>query len=281
MALGGCADGGPDDGRPVVVATTTHVAELVRGVAGDGVRVVALVPAGSDPHSYEPRPDDVREIPEAKVVFRAGGEVDEWLADTLEAAGGEAKVVDLGERVDADPQDPHWWQDPEHGRSAVKAIAGELLEVGGTGDVRGRAEAFDRRLRDLDSGIEACMNKLEPAERKLVTTHDSLGYFARRYGLTVLGSVIPSRSTQGQPSVGETARLVEALRRERVKAIFTEHAVPARVERAIAEEAGVRVGGALWTDSLDAGVSYERSLSENAETLAGGLSGGRVKCWSS
>ena len=271
LALVGCGSAS-GDGRPTVVATTSHVADLVRQTVGEGTRVVALVPPGADPHGFEPRPRDVGTLTEATSVFRSGGEVDEWLSDTIEAAGGDVEVVDLAERIGADPDDPHWWQNPGRAREAVKVISEEL----GT-----QAPAFDRELETLDSDIEACMNKLRPAERKLVTTHDSLGYFARRYGLSVIGAVIPSRSTQAQPSVGDTRELVQRLRRERVRAIFAEHAVPARVERAIAAEAGVKVGRALWTDSLDEGMTYVQAMRENAEAIADGLSGGRVRCWSS
>jgi ABC-type Zn uptake system ZnuABC Zn-binding protein ZnuA len=278
VAACGSAAGVSDDGRPTVVATTTHVADLVREVAGDGVDVVGLVPPGADPHVYEPRPRDVAALPDAKVIFRSGGELDDWLADTLEGAGGEGKVVDLAERVDADPDDPHWWQSPDDARTAVKVIIGTLLDAGVGQGVRERGNAYSERLGDLDAEIRDCLDRLRPDERKLVTTHDSLGYYAQRYDLQIIGAVIPSRSTQGQPSVGETADLVETLRREKVKAIFTEHAVPARVEKAIADEAGTRLGGALWTDSLDKGVDYIQAMRENTAAIAEGLSGGRVRC---
>jgi hypothetical protein len=112
--------------------------------------------------------------------------------------------------------------------------------------------------------------------------HDALGYYANRYGLEVIGTVIPSLSTAGQPSAGETAELTEVIEHEKVRAIFTESSVNAKVEQAIARETGADIGRALWADSLGTpgsdGETYLKSLASNTRSLVDGLTGGAVSC---
>ena len=115
-----------------------------------------------------------------------------------------------------------------------------------------------------------------------MTTHDSLAYYARRYGIRVVGAVIPSRSTVAQPSAGEIAALVETIRSEGVKAIFAESSVNPDVEEAIARESGARIGRALWADSLGPadsdGATYVDSIASNTAALVEGFSGGAIAC---
>ena len=126
------------------------------------------------------------------------------------------------------------------------------------------------------------MRRLSPDKRKLVTTHDALGYFAERYDIEVIGAVIPSLSTQAQPSAKDVDALVEQIEDEGVEAIFPEAAVSQRLERSISRESGAEVGGELWTDSLgDEGSgaeSYVDAMRANAKALAEGMSGGRMTC---
>jgi ABC-type Zn uptake system ZnuABC Zn-binding protein ZnuA len=121
-----------------------------------------------------------------------------------------------------------------------------------------------------------------PAQRELVTTHDALGYLAARYGIEVIGAVIPSLSTQAQPSAKDVDELVRRVEDAGVEAIFPEAAVSQKLERAISREAGAEVGEELWTDTLGPGGSgadtYEGAMRANAAALAEGMSGGRVAC---
>ena len=111
-----------------------------------------------------------------------------------------------------------------------------------------------------------------------MTTHDALGHYADRYGLEVIGAVIPSRSSQAQPSSKDVGELVDQIKREKVKAIFPESSLDSKLEKAIARESGARVGGALWADTLgpegSSGETYVESIEANTRTIADGLSGG-------
>jgi zinc/manganese transport system substrate-binding protein len=284
VAAGGCGDDSGSGNGLTVVATTTQVADLARQVGGDRVNVDGMLRPGGDPHDYEPRPSDVAAVARAKVVFRSGGEVDHWLSDVIDNAGGTAEVVSLIDSVKRLDDDPHWWQDPRNGVRAVGAIRAELSKAdpGGRATYARNAARTVRTLRGLDRSIATCIERVPPAKRKIVTTHDALGYFARRYGIEVVGAVIPSLSTQAQASAGDVQRLVDQIRREHVEAVFPETSVNPDIERAIAREAGAGIGDKLYADSLgpagSPGGTYLGALAADAEALVRGMSGGRVDC---
>jgi ABC-type Zn uptake system ZnuABC Zn-binding protein ZnuA len=289
-ALTGCADDGPPSGGAelTVVATTTHVGDLVRSVGGARVEVDQVLAPNADPHDYEPRPSDVRAVRDARLVVRSGGDVDEWLGDVLDEAGGDARRLTLTDVVAVErsggDEDPHWWQDPRNAERAIGAIAAELTRAdpAGAPEYRERAAAYLRRLRALDARVAACIGRLPASERELVTDHDALGYYARRYGLRVVGAAIPSLSTRAQASAKETERLIDRIRADRVRAIFPERALSARLEEAIARESGARVGDPLWADTLgprgSSGATYIESIDANTRAIVDGLGGGRVSC---
>jgi ABC-type Zn uptake system ZnuABC Zn-binding protein ZnuA len=283
-AISGCGGDAGAEGRLTVVATTTQAADLARNVAGSGVEVRALVPPNADPHEHEVRPGDVDALADAALVVRSGGELDAWLQEAIESAGADAPVLTLMDRVERLGEDPHWWQDPRNGELAVAALRDALARVdpAGAAGYRARAGAYAARIRALDVAIAGCLEVVPPAQRKLVTTHDALGYFARRYGIEVVGTVIPSLSTAAQPSAGDVAALVDTIRRERVRAIFAQSSVSAKVEDAIARETGARLGRPLWADTLgpagSPGATYLGSLAANAAALVEGFTGGRRTC---
>jgi len=289
LALAGCGkDEAGSTGRVAVTATTTQVADLARNVGGSRVAVTGLLAANADPHEYEPRPDDVKALAESKLVLRSGGDLDEWLSDAIESAGGDAEVVTLIDSVkplkEGDTTDPHWWQDLGNGELAVEAIREALTKSDPDGRTAyaANAGAYLAKLRELDRAVATCMNDIPRTERKLVTTHDALGYYARRYGIEVIGTVIPSLSTQGQPSAGETAKLIDTIKREQVRAIFAESSVNAKVEQAIARETGAKIGKPLWADTLGPkgsdGATYLESIAANTQALVAGFSGGARSC---
>jgi ABC-type Zn uptake system ZnuABC Zn-binding protein ZnuA len=275
--LAGCGSG---DDAPVV-ATTTQVADLAHAVAGSRTQVAGILTPNADPHGYEPRARDIKRLVGAKLVLRSGGELDDWLDEARRSAGSDAPVVTLGAHAD---REPHWWQDPRAAIAAVPRIEAALskLDPGGRSAYAANARRYLSRLRALDRGIAACVTTIPKAQRKLVTTHDALGAYARRYGLEVIATVIPSRSTRGQASAGETAALVRTIRREKVPAVFAESSVRADVEQAIAREAGARVSPPLWADSLgprgSSGATYLSSMAANTRTIVGALGGEPGRC---
>jgi zinc/manganese transport system substrate-binding protein len=283
--LAGCGDDdGGSGGGLSVVATTTQAADLVRDVGGERVDVHQVLQPNSDPHEYEPRPSDAREVTDADLVVRSGGDIDEWLDGLLENAGVDATTVTLIDSVRARPDDPHWWQDPLNGVLAVEALRDALIDADPDGrqEYERRAAAYVARLRALDGSIQTCIDEIPRAKRKLVTTHDALSYYADRYGLEVIGALIPSLSTQAQPSAKDTEELVAQIRDEGVEAIFPESSLNPKLEEAVSRETGAKVGAALYADTLgpegSPGGTYIGSLQANTERLVDGLSGGRTSC---
>src|SRR5262249_51330907 len=173
-----------------------------------------------------------------------------------------------GERsgAEASRYDPHWWHDPRNAEAAVGAIRDALVHVdpGARGAFTRNAGRYLARLRALDRTIAACFARVPPAQRKLVTDHDAFAYFALRYGITIVGAVIPSQTTQSEPSAGATARLVELVRRERVRAIFPESSANARLAQAVARETGASSDFTLYGDTLGPGQTYLQMERANA-----------------
>lgn len=289
-AIGCGSDGGSDGGdKPRVVATTTQAADLTRAVTGERADVSTLLRPNADPHEYEPRPSDARALADAALVIRSGGELDDWLAGLVESAGGDAEQLTLIDSVtrlpgDGGEPDPHWWQDVRNAEQAVNAIRDALIltDPGGRADYLRNSQRYVLRLRRLDAAIRTCVDRVPRARRKLVTSHDSLGYYTRAYGIETVGAVIPSRSSQAQASAGDSARLVRTIRRERVAAIFPESSLSPKLERAISRQAGARVGRPLWADTLGPrgsdGATYIESMASNTAALVEGFTGGRLRC---
>jgi ABC-type Zn uptake system ZnuABC Zn-binding protein ZnuA len=290
--LAACGSGaqtvGGEAGGPVVVATTTQVGDLVRSIAGRRAGVRQILSANSDPHSYEPRPSDVRAVTGAKLVVRSGGDLDGWLGGVLRNAGSDATTVDLIDAVHtrraSGAVDPHWWQDPRNAEIAVARISDALAAADPAGRLTYATNAalYLTRLRRLDRAIAACMDAIPRRQRRLVTDHDALGYYAARYGIEVIGTVIPALSTQAQASAGAVARLVRTIRAAGVSTIFAESSGNAKLAGAIARSAGASVGPRLYADSLGpkgtAGETYLGSLRANTLALTAGFTRGRTRC---
>jgi ABC-type Zn uptake system ZnuABC Zn-binding protein ZnuA len=284
LAAAGCRSAGGGDADLTVVATTTQVADLVRSVGGERIAVDGILRPNSDPHEYEPRPSDATALAKADLVFRSGGDLDKWLDQVIDSAGGHAAQVTLIDHVHRIGDDPHWWQNPRNAILAVAAIRDALTKADPAGR-RGferRAAAYTAKLRALDASVQSCVDRVPPAKRKIVTTHDALGYFADRYGVEVIGAVIPSLSTQGQASARDVQKLVDQIRSEGVQAIFPEAAVNQKLEQAISREAGAKIGGKLYADTLgpegSGAATYLQAMRHNADALVDGMSGGRVSC---
>jgi len=289
LAACGAGDGVTEtSARPTVVATTTQLGDMARAVAGGRARVEQILKANSDPHAYEPRPSDARALADAEVVLRSGGDLDEWLDDVLENAGGNARTVTLIDAVKTRRGeggiDPHWWQDPRNAVLAVRTIRDALItaDPGGRATYSASADAYSKRLRRLDRAIAVCIERVPEAERKLVTDHDALRYYADRYAIKVIGTVIPGLSTQAQASAAAVARLARTIRAEGVTTVFSAGSVNRKLAGAIARDSGAKIGSDLYADTLGpegtAGATYLGSLQANTRALVSGFSDGRQRC---
>jgi ABC-type Zn uptake system ZnuABC Zn-binding protein ZnuA len=180
--------------------------------------------------------------------------------------------VTLIDAVERRGDDPHWWQDPRNVVRATAAIerAFASADAGGRATYERNAARYGSEVRALDERIASCLDGVDPDRRKLVTNHDAFAYFAGRYDLEILGSIIPGRSTSAQPSAGDVRELVRDIRRENVTTIFPESALNQRLEKAVARDAGAKVGDPLYADTLGPGENgtYLEALRHDANLIA-------------
>lgn len=242
LLVGACStESEPDDGLRVV-ATTSVVFDLVSNVVGDAATVEALIPIGTDPHEVQLSARQVAELREADLVVSIGLGLEAGLEDALEDAKADGVVVlELG--VDLDPRrfpdgepDPHVWLDPARMQEATMLIARSLAEIDPTTDWPANATAYAAQLAEADRQIFGLVSGLAFDQRSMVTNHDALGYFADRYGLDVVGVVIPGGSTLSDPSSAALAELVEVIDSTGVLAIFAETTESDRLAQSIASE---------------------------------------------
>jgi ABC-type Zn uptake system ZnuABC Zn-binding protein ZnuA/ABC-type Mn2+/Zn2+ transport system permease subunit len=292
----GCGGVGSGDGGKLdVVATTTQIGDWVRAVGGDAVAVDQVLQPNTDPHEYEPRPSDVEAAAGAELIFASGDDLDGWIDQIASDSGSDAAIVDLGAGVperlpgessgaEASRYDPHWWQDPRNAEAAVREIGRRLTAADPSHrrEFERNAHSYLGRLRRLDAGIARCIDSVAAARRKLVTDHDAFGYFASRYGIEVVGAVIPSQTTQAQPSAKDLSDLVGLIERERVKAVFPESSLSPKVAEAIASQTGASADHVLYGDTLGPvgsdGATYLSMEAANADSMVRGFSDGRHGC---
>ena len=246
-------------GEITVVATTTQMQDLVRNVGGRRVHVVGILRPNVDPHDFEPTPSTAVALGNAKLVVESGVGLDAW-ADELVASAAEGTPVfvasaglPIRQGDSAEPAgDPHWWHDPTLFERAATALGRRLGQVDPSQrrTYARNASNYVARIRVMDAANRRLIATVPAADRKLVTNHDAFGYFAAHYGITVVGSVIPSLSTSAEPSARSLAALIERIRAQHVRAIFTESSLNPSLERQIAAEAGVRVYANLFGDTL-------------------------------
>lgn len=275
---------GGSTGRPLVVVTTTTVfADMIRQVGGPNVSVTSLVPRGGDVHTFEPKPADVQAVAAAQLLVMNGLGLDDWLQKTItNAATAGTPLIKLGVDLpgvtllpgeDPGTQNPHLWMDVKYAEAYVDRIAAELKAVDPV-DAAGfdaRAAAYRARLDSLDASIRTRIATIPEANRKLVTFHDAFPYFAREYGITIVGVAVEAPGQD--PSAAYIGRLIDAIKAAGVKAIFSESQFPTKLVDQLAAETGATVVANLYDDSLgDPPIdSYEAVINWDVDQLVAAL----------
>jgi ABC-type Zn uptake system ZnuABC Zn-binding protein ZnuA len=263
--VAGCASTTPGPG-PQVLAAETFLADIAQNVAGDRLQVAALVPAGADPHGFQATPADVKKVADSQALIVNGAGLEDFLEDLLKNAGGQRTVIEAAaglemredeghEQAVADHDhegDPHFWLDPISVIRYAENIRAGLsqLDPAGREIYAANAAAYVARLKELDSWIRAQVETIPAQRRLLVTNHESFGYFADRYGFTLVGAVIPSVSAGASPSAQELAQLVGRIREVGAPAIFLETGANPQLARQLGQETGVKVVTGLYTHSI-------------------------------
>jgi ABC-type Zn uptake system ZnuABC Zn-binding protein ZnuA/ABC-type Mn2+/Zn2+ transport system permease subunit len=295
LLVAGCGGSSSASGKVAVVATTTQIGDFAREVGGDKVDVTQILAPNTDPHDYEPRPDDVTNTADAKIVFTNGDNLDAWMGKVVSDGGSDAKVVDLGATVpvkvpgepggpEASRYDPHWWHDSRNAEAAVDQIAAQLSQVDPIDRTtfESNARAYVEKLKRLDAGITSCIDAVPADNRKLVTDHDAFGYFANRYGIDVVGAVIPSQTTQSQPNAKDLSDLANLVHEQGVKAVFPESSLSPKLAETIASQTGATADYTLYGDTLgpadSTGDTYLHMEEANADQMVKGFTGGQRGC---
>lgn len=267
------ASAAPEAGALKVVATTTVFADLVANVGGTKVAVTSLVPKGGEVHTFDPTPSDVSRVAEAELVVMNGLGLDEWIARIVTDSGSAAPVVELAEDLESvtyieggeehegeEPAasdehghggvNPHLWLDVENAQRYVDRIIEALVaaDPDDAATYESNGAAYRARLGDLDAWVLAQVATIPQANRKLVSFHEAFPYFAAAYGLEIVGTIVEAPGQD--PSAGEIAALVEAIKASGAKAVFTEAQFSPELAQTVAAEAGVAVVSDLYNDSL-------------------------------
>lgn len=289
--------------RLTIVATTSIAGDLASQIVGDDAEVSVLMPVGTDPHDFQPSSQQVAELQSADLVLAWGLGLEESLVDVLEAAEADGvRVLQLsaqldpiefrsgvegghdeheedeyadeehsdeehGEDADADDEhalDPHTWTDPVRMADAARLIGAALAEVAPDGDWHDRTEQLAAEMMDVHQQVTEILAVIPDDRRKLVTNHDSLGYFAERYGFEVVGVAIPGGSTLTAPSSAQVAELVHAIEGAGVTVLFAESTSSPGLLDAVAAE----VGDVQVVELLEGSLAPE---GQPGDTLAGML----------
>jgi manganese/iron transport system substrate-binding protein len=254
-----------------VVATTSIVADVVRHVGGDRIDLTTLLPFGTDPHTFEPTPQDVAAVTDADVVFINGAGLEVFLEPLLESAGEQVTVVPVSYGIallqleDArenqeeagnghnsrEGADPHTWFDPHNVVVWTHNIAHALsaLDPDHAAAYAANGSAYEEELQELDAWIREQLAQVPEKNRKLVTDHATFRYFAQQYGFQQLGAVFPGYSTLAEPSAQDLAELEDAIREFEVRAVFVGLTVNQDLAERVADDTGIQLVF-LYTGSL-------------------------------
>lgn len=275
-------------GKKSIVVTYSILGSIVNELVGDQASVTVSIPNGLDPHEWEPSAKDIEAINKADLVIQNGLGLEGGMEKTLQSAIASGvkfftvsdhitvRHVGQGEGIPSgDPDqvlgaaDPHLWMDPLTIKDFVAALAPVLQETLNL-DVSAQATALEKRLDDLNSEITSLVSVLPQPSRKLVTGHESMGYFARRYDFRLVGVIVPSLSSQAGVSAADLADLKKAIQANDVNVIFTELGTSQAVAKAIGDETGVKVVE-LTTHTVPADGSYFTFIRDIANTVTNAL----------
>jgi len=278
---------GAAEAKPLrVVATFTVIADMATQIGGPDVEVRSLVGPNGDVHAYEPTPDDARALAEADLVLVNGLHLEGWIDRLVTVSGYKRKIVVASEGIKlrsfageagsgAPVVDPHAWNNAANGAIYAANIARALAAADAehAAGYRDRAERYAGELRELDAWARRVISAIPTAKRKIITSHDALGYLADAYAIEVHAPI--GFSTTSEASAGEIAALIQQIRREHIKAVFIENASDPRLVKQIARETGAKLGGTLYPEALSEpggpAPTYVQMFRHNIETIRVGM----------
>jgi len=276
--LAACSHGNTNStpSSPRIVAAESFLADIAQNIAGDHFQIDSLVPIGSDPHAYEMTPRDAALLANADLLLINGAGFESWLTFSLDTLPESVTVVQVSRGLPfatARPGDPHFWLDPISVIQYASNIrdAFRTLDPQNAADYEENARRYIQSLQELDVWVRQQVESIPAEDRLLLTNHESLGYYADRYGFTVIGTILESQSTGTAPSAEHLVKLVNLIRTSGVRAIFLETGATPDLAQTLSEETGVQVISDLQTHSVTAadGVAptYLKMIEWNTRTI--------------
>lgn len=313
MGLVGCTTSQPEtltplDNRPLVVATTSILCDLTEQLAQETINLQCLLGPGVDPHVYQPTPEDRQAIDQAQLILYGGYNFDASLIKLIEASNNPTPKIAVHEQAVSQPlmgkehdhghdhehqheheenrdqvtenvPDPHIWHNADNGIKIVQVISQQLetLQPNYTQQYQTNQRQITQELTEIHNWIKEQIATIPVGQRKLVTTHDALGYYVNAYDLTFEGA-LEGFSTEESPTASRVSELVKEVKKTQVPTIFTENTVNPQLIETVAKEANIKVAEQpLYTDGLGEtgtrGDSYQKMLISNTKTIVTGLGG--------
>lgn len=288
----------PANAKPLeVVASFSILGDMTERVGGEDIRLTVLIGPDGDAHGFEPTPADARRLAAADIILANGLGFEPWLKRLAQSSGAKAPIIEVSKSVKPLPLkhaghghshghkhnhgsgvDPHAWQDARNAVLYVSSIAEALAKAdpANAAAYRSRAKAYEAELRLLDADIRQSLDTIPQARRRVITSHDAFGYFGSAYGVTFLAPL--GTSTEAQASAKGVARLIEQIRREKIRTLFVENISDPRLIEQIARETGARIGGQLYSDALSGtqgpASTYIGMMRHNTRLLTGAMAEG-------
>lgn len=283
MLWAGLAHSAAQAAEPIQVSASFSIlADIVRAVGAERVKVISLVGPDEDAHVFEPKPMDAKTILQSRLVVLNGLGFEHWMQKLLKSSGYQGATLEASTGVKTRSMaaeggrgpvetDPHAWQDPSNVIVYVQNIAAALirLDPAGASAYQKNAASYSAELKALDEWARTQINSIAPAKRKVITSHDAFGYFAAHYQLSMLAP--QGVSTDTEPSAREVAGLIRQIQRSKIRAVFMENMANPKLIAQIAADTGVTLGPALYVDALSArdaaGSSYLQLMRHNVTEL--------------
>ena len=241
-----------------VVASFSVIADFLKVIGGDRVQIETLVPPGGDAHVFAPSPQDARKLGAARLVFVNGLKFEGWIDRLVKSSGTKATIITvtkgikpLMETERGSPEsDPHAWHAVPNAKIYVTNIRDGLIAANPDGReaYAAAAKSYLEKLDALDAEVRQALAAIPQERRRIITTHDALGYLAATYGLTVMAPL--GISTDSEPSAQDVAKIIRQIRQDKMPAVFLENVSDPRLIQRIAAESGAKVGGTLYSDGL-------------------------------
>jgi manganese/iron transport system substrate-binding protein len=277
------------DKVPLVVATTDVICNLAKTIAKETIELKCLMAAGTDPHTYTVTPADRQAIETASLLLYAGHGFEPTIIKAIEATKNTAPKVAINEVSVPKPlqmvedgkteSDPHIWHDAQNGIKMVESLQAALSKAvpEQAATYAANAKTLTTELAQIDRWIKVQMATIPAKSRKLVTTHDALGYYGKAYGIPIEGA-LQGLSTEEKPTPTQVKKLVTDIKSSGVPAIFAESTASSKLLETVANEAKVKIStNPLYADGLgelgSAGDTYLKMLVSNTKVITEGLGG--------